>query len=160
MLWRVIICYLDSLLNTDCLLFESCNLPLLKHTWGRRPAAMLAIYTGKGESQGKYISHMLPPSMNKAAHFKTHRKHKRKSNTEVLISGHQHLKYNHTRYFVALCVQHYSTYVLPWDKSFVANCAQPSKSIYLNFLKYLLSLEQSKHYEIVSHRVSSTLGER
>ena len=53
---------------------------------------MLAIYTGKGESQGKYISHMLPPSMNKAAHFKTHRKHKQKSNTEVLISGHQHLK--------------------------------------------------------------------
>ena len=103
MLWRVIICYLDSLLNTDCLLFESGNLPLLKHTWGKRPAAMLAIYTGKGESQGKYISHMLRPSMNKAAHFKTHRKHKQKSNTEVLISGHQHLKKN-TLVTLWLCV--------------------------------------------------------
>ena len=60
--------------------------------WGKRPAAMLAINTGKGgtpegESKGMYIT-MLPPSANKAAHsgFETQRRHHLKSKTGVSVA--------------------------------------------------------------------------
>ena len=41
--------------------------------WGKQPAAMLAIYTGRGVipevNLRECISHMLPQSLDKAAHY-------------------------------------------------------------------------------------------
>ena len=57
--------------------------------WGKRPAAMLAIYTGKSVTPEvnlrEHISCMSPPSTNKAAQssFKTQRRHHQKSKTGV-----------------------------------------------------------------------------
>ena len=55
--------------------------------WGRRLAAMMALYTGKGVTPEvnlkEHISHIAPQSSNKAAHsgFETQRRRHQKSKT-------------------------------------------------------------------------------
>ena len=60
--------------------------------WGKQPAAMLAIYTGRGVAPEvnlrECISHTPPQSSNKAAHsgFETQRRRHQKSETGVSVA--------------------------------------------------------------------------
>ena len=59
--------------------------------WGKRLAAMLAIYTGRGVAPevklGEHISRTTLPSVNKAAHagFETQMRHHQKSETGLSV---------------------------------------------------------------------------
>ena len=60
--------------------------------WGKQPAAMLAIYTGRGVTPEvnlrEHISHTPLQSSNKAVHsgFETQRRHHQKSETGVSVA--------------------------------------------------------------------------